>query len=277
MEPRAAAPYSAAMTQTITFGDHLRTWRQRRRLSQMELALDADISTRHLSFIETGRSVPSREMVLRLAEQLAVPLRERNVLLVAAGYAPVFQERALDDPALAAARQAVEQVLAGHEPFPALAIDRHWNLISANRIAMHLLAGVDPALLEAPINVLRLSLHPLGIAPRIVNLPEWRDHIFARLRQQIAATADAGLVALLAELQAYRAPDGMVFRPGHAVPEVAAVIPLQLASEAGVLSFVGTTMMFGTPVDITLSELAIEAFFPADAVTAEALRQLAAG
>ena len=261
------------MTQTITFGDQLRTWRQRRRLSQMELALDAEISTRHLSFVETGRSVPSRDMVLRLAEQLDVPLRERNILLVAAGYAPVFPERSLDDPALSSARQAMELVLAGHEPFPALAIDRHWTLVSANRIAMRLMEGVDPALVAGPINVLRLSLHPGGIAPRIVNLPEWRAHVFARLRQQIAITADPGLAALLAELQSYKNPDGLSFRTHHTT-EPAPVIPLQLATESGVLSFLTTTMMFGTPIDITLSELAIESFFPADAATAAALQAM---
>jgi transcriptional regulator with XRE-family HTH domain len=146
----------------FSIGDHLREWRQRRRLSQMDLALDAEISTRHLSFLETGRARPSRDMVLRLAERLEVPLRERNVLLLAAGFAPVFGERRLDDPALAPARAAVDLVLKGHEPYPAVAIDRHWTLVAANAAIPPLLAGVDPGLLEPPVNVLRLSLHPTG-------------------------------------------------------------------------------------------------------------------
>ena len=174
---------------TRPVGDMLREWRQRRRLSQLELSLEAEISTRHLSFLETGRSQPSREMVLRLAEQLAVPLRDRNVLLQAAGYAQVFPERPLDDPALQIARQAVDQVLAGHEPYPALAVDRHWNLIAANDATMRLVTGVDPALLQPPVNVLRLALHPSGMAPRTANLAEWRAHLLARLGRQIQISA----------------------------------------------------------------------------------------
>src|SRR5687768_5402078 len=173
------------------FGEHLRFWRQHRRMSQLDLAGEADISTRHLSFVETGRSVPSREMVLRLAERLQVPLRERNALLVAAGYAPMYRERPLSDPALAPARQAVDLILKAHEPYPALAVDRHWNLLAANRMVAPLLAGAAPALLEAPSNVLRLSLHPQGLAPRILNLVQWREHLFERLQQQIRATRDA--------------------------------------------------------------------------------------
>jgi transcriptional regulator with XRE-family HTH domain len=156
------------------FGDHLRHWRQHRRLSQLDLAHEADISTRHLSFVETGRSVPSREMVLRLSERLDIPLRERNALLVAAGYAPMYRERPLNDPALDSARQAVELLLKSHEPYPALALDRHWNIVATNRMVPHLLAGADASLLQAPINVLRLSLHPKGLAPRIANLVQWR-------------------------------------------------------------------------------------------------------
>src|SRR5215207_3648179 len=178
--PRVAQP----------FGDHLRHWRQHRRLSQLDLAQEADISTRHLSFVETGRSVPSREMVLRLSERLDIPLRERNALLVAAGYAPMYRERPLDDPALASARQAVELLLKSHEPYPALAVDRHWNLVAANRMVPHLMEGADASLLQGQVNVLRLSLHPLGLAPRIGNLVQWRAHVFERLRQQVAATAD---------------------------------------------------------------------------------------
>jgi transcriptional regulator with XRE-family HTH domain len=191
------------MNSTQAIGDHLKAWRQRRRLSQLDLAADAEISTRHLSFLETGRARPSRDMVLRLAERLEVPLRERNTLLVAAGFAPVFPQRALDHPSLQAARQAVELVLAGHEPYPALAVDRHWTLVSANKAVAPLLAGVDAALLKAPVNVLRLSLHPKGLARRIANLAEWRAHLLARLRQQIEATADETLTALLEELRLF--------------------------------------------------------------------------
>ena len=192
----------------LPFGEHLREWRQRRRMSQLDLASEAEISTRHLSFVETGRSVPSREMVLRLAERLDVPLRERNAMLVAAGYAPMYRERPLSDPALAAARQAVELILKSHEPYPAIAVDRHWNLLAANAMVPLMLAGADASLLQPPVNVLRLSLHPKGLAPRIVNLGQWRNHLFERLRQQIHATGDAQLVALLEELRAYPVPDG---------------------------------------------------------------------
>src|SRR5262245_32112268 len=189
--------------QTQPVGNLLRKWRERRRLSQLDLACEAEISTRHLSFLETGRSSPSREMVLRLAEYLDVPLRERNALLVAAGYAPAFPERPLDDPALQSARKAVDLVLAGHEPYPALAIDRHWTLIASNNAVSPLLAGVDPSLLRPPVNALRLSLHPAGLAPRIANLVEWRSHLLASLRRQIDVTADQDLVDLLSECLGY--------------------------------------------------------------------------
>jgi transcriptional regulator with XRE-family HTH domain len=257
------------------FGEHLRHWRQHRRLSQLDLAQEADISTRHLSFVETGRSVPSREMVLRLAERLDVPLRERNALLVAAGYAPMYRERALDDPALAPARRAVDLILKSHEPYPALAIDRHWNLVSANAMVPHLLAGADPSLLQAPVNVLRLSLHPKGLAPKIANLGQWRGHLFERLRQQIQATDDAVLAALLDELRAY--PPGDASQESHLEGELVGVaMPFRFRTSLGVLSFISTTTIFGTPVDVTLQELALETFFPADAETAEVLRRLAA-
>ncbi|HWS56137.1 MAG TPA: helix-turn-helix transcriptional regulator [Pyrinomonadaceae bacterium] len=266
---------SAAQTQP--FGDLLREWRRRRRMSQLDLAVEADISTRHLSFVETGRARPSREMVVRLAEQLEVPLRERNLLLVAAGYAPVFPERPLEDPALRTAREAVRLVLAGHEPYPAIAIDRHWTLAAANRTVAPLLAGSDPALLRPPVNVLRLSLHPAGLAPRIANFEEWRAHLLARLRRQVELTADASLGGLLKELAGYPPPGGGPHARPPADPAYGGVvIPFQLATDAGTLSFISTTTVFGTPVDVTLSELAIESFFPADAATAEALRRLAA-
>jgi transcriptional regulator with XRE-family HTH domain len=256
-------------------GDLLRDWRQRRRMSQLDLSLEADISTKHLSFLETGRSQPSREMVLNLAERLEIPLRDRNVLLVTAGYAPVFAERKLDDPALAAARKAVDLVLAGHEPYPALAVDRHWTLVSANGAVGRLIAGADPSLLQPPVNVLRLSLHPKGLAQRIANLAEWRAHLLARLRRQVDVSADPVLGALLAELAAYPAPFSRRARPESEHALAGVVVPLRFATEHGTLAFLSTTTVFGTPLDITLSELALEAFFPADPATAEALRALA--
>ncbi len=265
----------AMMPATRPVGDYLREWRQRRRLSQLDLALDADISTRHLSFMETGRAQPSRDMVLRLAERLEIPLRERNALLVSAGYAPVFPERRLDDPQLQPARKAMELVLAGHEPYPALAIDRHWHLVAYNRAVQPLLAGIDPSLLQPPVNVLRLSLHPGGLAPRIANHAQWRAHLFERLRHQIEVTADPVLVNLLNELSGYPAP-ATAQRATETQDFAGVVVPFQLATGNGTLSFISTTTVFGTPVDITLSELALETFFPADAATAEVLRQLAA-
>jgi transcriptional regulator with XRE-family HTH domain len=254
---------------TLTFGTQIREWRQRRRLSQLDLSVDADVSTRHLSFVETGRAMPSREMVLRLADRLEVPLRERNQLLTAAGYAPMFAERSLDDPALKAAREAIELVLKGHEPYPALAVDRHWTLVSYNRAVPALLEGIAPELLEPPINVLRLSLHPGGLASRIVNLAQWRAHLLARLRHQVAVSADPVLAALADELRSYPSPKD----DAHEVTESAVVVPLVLSTPGGRLSFISTTTVFGTPVDITLSELALETFFPADAATARALQQ----
>ncbi len=252
-------------------GEHLRDWRQRRRLSQMDLALDAEISTRHLSFVETGRARPSRELVLNLAEHLEIPLRERNVLLVAAGYAPIFAERRFDDPALGPARHAVELVLAGHAPYPALAIDRHWSMIAANAAVAPLLAGVDADLLAPPVNVLRLSLHPKGLAPRIANLGEWRAHLLARLHGQIELSADPALIALFEELRALPAP---LIGPRHGGgADLAGIaVPFRLATDDGILSFISTTTVFGTPLDVTLSEIAIEAFFPADEATASRLR-----
>ncbi|MGH8806593.1 MAG: helix-turn-helix domain-containing protein [Noviherbaspirillum sp.] len=264
------------MTTPRPVGDFLREWRQRRRMSQLDLALDAEISTRHLSFMETGRSTPSRDMVLRLAERLEIPLRERNALLVAAGFAPFFPERSLDDPRLQPARKAMELVLAGHEPYPALAVDRHWTLMAANSALPLLLAGVDPVLLTPPVNVLRVSLHPQGVAPRIVNYWECRNHLIERLRHQIGITADPVLIDLLDELNAYPAPAGAMPQPPSGGEFAGVVVPFQLQTEGGVLSFITTTTVFGTPVDVTLSELALESFFPADAATAETLRQVAA-
>ena len=261
---------------TNSFGPLLRDWRQRRRISQLDLALEGNISARHLSFLETGRSRPSREMVLRLAEQLAVPLRDRNVLLAAAGYAPVFSERRLDDPALRAARQAVDLVIQGHAPYPALAVDRHWTLVAANDAVPPLLVGVDEALLRPPMNVMRLALHPSGLAPRIVNLPEWRNHLLERLRLQVEASGDPVLSALQTELRSYPVPRAP--SPPRPPRDYAGmVVPFELATEAGVLAFFSTITVFGTPVDVTLSELALECFYPANAATAEVLQRMADG
>ena len=272
MSSLAALPRSAAPQ---PFGAHLRHWRQHRRLSQQGLAEEAEISTRHLSFVETGRALPSREMVLRLAERLDVPLRERNAMLVAAGYAPMYRERPLEDPGLAPARAAVDLILRAHEPNPALAVDRHWDLVTGNRMLPHLMAGADPELLQGRVNVLRLSLHPRGLAPRIVNLGQWREHLFERLRQQVQATGDAALASLQEELRGYPVPDG-----AHDTrlegEHVGVALPLRFRTLDGqVLSFISTTTVFGTAVDVTVQELTLETFFPLDAVTAEALRKLA--
>ncbi|MCG7392386.1 helix-turn-helix transcriptional regulator [Microvirga sp. ACRRW] len=257
------------------FGDFLREWRQRRRMSQMDLALEAEISTRHLSFLETGRSQPSREMVQLLSEKLDMPLRERNVMLASAGFAPVYSERPLDDPALRRIREAIDLILKGHDPFPALAVDRHWSLVTANDALFSLVQGVDPALLKPPVNVLRLSVHPAGLARRIVNFSEWRDHLIARLHHQVNVTGDAVLSALIEELRSYPIPDAAKRAPASKADHTSIVVPLQLMTEEGVLTFFSTTTVFGTPIDVTLSELAIEAFFPADAETADALRRMA--
>lgn len=274
----SAPGYYAAMSNlpiantSAPFGEQLRRWRQHRRMSQLNLALEAEISSRHLSFLENGRAQPSRTMVLRLSQWLKIPLRERNRLLKAAGYAPLYPERTLNDSALKVAREAVELVLKGHEPYPALAIDRHWQLVTANSIVPRLLSGVGSALLQPPVNVLRLSLHPDGLAPQIVNLMQWRMHIFERLRQQIEATADPILEDLLEELRSYPgAENDSEEMPVSEPPAV--VLPFRLNTPQGVLSFISTTTIFGTPVDITLSELAVESFFPADAATAGQLQQ----
>jgi transcriptional regulator with XRE-family HTH domain len=254
-------------------GQQLREWRQRRRLSQLDLAGQAEVSTRHLSCVETGRALPSREMVLRLADRLGVPLRERNRLLTAAGYAPLYREHALADPEMRVPAQAVQLVLASHEPFPALAVDRHWTMLASNRMVPLLLQGLPEALTAAPLNVLRLSLHPDGLAPRIVNLPQWRAHLLHRLRHQVAASGDPVLAALAEELRGYPVPGGEPIEP--VLPDGHVYVPLQLHTPVGVLGFISTVTVFGTPTDITLSELALETFFAADESTARALRSLA--
>jgi transcriptional regulator with XRE-family HTH domain len=256
----------------VHVGEHLREWRQRRHLSQLDLAVDAEISARHLSFVETGRAAPSREMVLKLAERLDVPLRERNVLLVAAGFAPAFPQRSLDDPMLKSARQAIDLVLRAHEPNPALAYDRHWNLVTANRMVAPLLDGIPERLLGQPFNILRLAFHPEALAPRTVNLAEWCGHLLERLHRQCEATADPELIKLYNDLRAFPLPARTVPLP----PDNNVAIPLKLRHNGEVLSFISTTMVFGTPVDVTLSELALETFFPADDLTTARMRQMAA-
>lgn len=257
-------------------GEHLRHWRQLRRLSQLDLAADADMSTRHLSCVENGKASPSRELVLRLCERLAVPLRERNAWLVAAGFAPMYREHAMDAPSMQAARRAVQHILDSHEPWPAVAFDRHWNLVMSNRMVAPLLAGVAPELLQGRVNLLRLSLHPGGLAPRIANLNQWREHLFERLRQQIHQTGDEGLAELLTELIAYPAqPADTAQRLDGEHPGV--LMPFLYQSPAGLLHLISTTTVFGSPVDITLQELALETFFPGNDDTAKALRQLDQG
>jgi transcriptional regulator with XRE-family HTH domain len=255
-------------------GTLLREWRQRRRLTQLDLALDADISARHLSFVETGRAQPSREMVLNLTEALEIPLRERNALLVSAGFAPMFRERALDDAALAAARTAIDVVLEAQKPFPAFALDRHWNIAASNSALQELYEGVAPELMQRPVNGLRLTLHPRGMAPRIANLAEWRAHLFSRLRRQIELTGDAVLAGLMKEVSAYVYSKELEEPKEKAQTiEQTVLVPLKIRTSLGLLSFLSTTTVFGTPTDVTLSELAIEMFFPADAATAQAVRK----
>jgi transcriptional regulator with XRE-family HTH domain len=263
---RDTVPVTTAHARTPSFGALMRDWRQRRRISQLDLALEADVSARHLSFIETGRSVPSRSMVLRLAAALDVPLREQNQLLLAAGLAPVYSERALDDPDMAAVRAGVERVLNAYHPFPCVAVDRNWRIVRANVGAGVMLDGVAPHLLEQP-NALRIALHPDGLAPRIRNLAEWRHHLISRLRREVAVSGSAELSALLTEIESY--PGGF-----EATRELGGVVvPLELYTPQGrLLTFLSTVTTFGTALDLTAAELSIEAFLPADEVTAAALR-----
>jgi transcriptional regulator with XRE-family HTH domain len=255
-------------------GPLLRGWRQRRRMTQLELALDAGTSARHLSFVETGRSKPGRDMLLRVAERLDIPYRERNQILLAAGHAPAFPERPLDDPALAPVRGALDRILAAHEPFPAIAFDRGWNLVSANGAASTLVENVDidPSLLEPPVNVLRVGLHPRGLAPLIVNLAHWRAHFLRRLSQQIAITGDTQLSELLEELTQYAdgEEDGRI--AGLGAGEVLGPVRVR-APGGGEWSFFGMFASFDTPFEVTTSELALELLFPADPATAETFKK----
>ncbi|HYP47082.1 MAG TPA: helix-turn-helix transcriptional regulator [Thermoleophilaceae bacterium] len=258
-------------------GALLREWRTRRRLTQLDLALDAGISPRHLSFVETGRSKPGRDLLLRLLEQLEVPFRERNQLLLSAGHAPAFPERALGDPDLAPVREALDLILAGHEPYPAVAVDRHWNLVAANGALAALTAHVvvDPELLGPPVNVLRLGLHPRGLAPLYTNLGDWRRHFRERLVRQAMASGDAELAALVEEIAGYPEPEqesGPV--EGGGTGEILGPLKMR-APDGGELSFVGMFATFDTPFEVTASELAIELLFPADKGTAERLAAMA--
>jgi transcriptional regulator with XRE-family HTH domain len=247
-------------------GDLLRQWRQRRRLSQLDLAIAANVSSRHLSFVETGRARPSSEMILHLAEHLEVPLRDRNALLLAGGYAPAYPEHGLAEPELTAIRQALQRVLKGHEPYPAVVVNRWWELVGANSGIEMFTRHVSSKLLEPPVNVLRLSLHPDGMAPRIANLPEWRAHLLTRLRRQAEATGDARLAGLHDELAAYPGGEGPRPRPADVA------VPLRYRGDRGAeLSFISITAMVGTPMDVTVEELVIESFYPADEATAAAL------
>jgi transcriptional regulator with XRE-family HTH domain len=289
---------------TTQVGPLLRGWRERRRLSQLELAVEAGVSARHVSFVENGRARPSPEMVLHLAERLDVPLRERNQLLLSAGYAPVYGQRTLDDAGMEPVRDAIELVLAGHEPYPALVVDQHWTMVAANRGVAVITDGVAPELLEPPVNVLRVALHPDGLAPRIVNLTQWRTHLLERLDRQIAATSDPVLVKLRDELTGLPVPasDGSEGAKSHVrdvrgvhlgstaangngngARKPATTTGAQLASDIVVslrlrvgdaeLAFFSTIATFGTAVDVTISELAIESFFPADRATADYLQR----
>jgi transcriptional regulator with XRE-family HTH domain len=254
-------------------GQLIREWRRRRSLSQLELASRSAVSGRHLSFIETGRARPSREMVLHLAQRLDVPLRERNRLLLAAGFAPVFSEQSLEEPEMLPVRKALDRFLAAHEPFPAVVVDRGWNLVAANRGVALLTEGVDPRLLEPPANALRITLHPRGMAPRILNLDEWSRHLLERLARQAELAADDELRALYDELAGYPGVDTTTSEEPEPAREI--LLPLRLRRDDDILEFFGTVTTFGTPLDITLSELVVEAFYPADSATAEALTRLA--
>lgn len=265
----------SAVLQPPAFGSQLRRWRGQRGLSQLALALQADVSARHLSWLETGKAEPSRAMVLRLAEQLDLPLRERNALLVAAGYAPLYRESALNDEALAPARGALQRLLDAQEPAPALAVDRLWNVVAHNRMLPLMLQMVAPELLQPPVNALRVSLHPKGLAPMIDNLAAWRAHSLARVRRQAYASGDPRLTALLAELQAYPGPAaGTGDEPTHGVDDV--IVPIVINSLLGRLEFITTITVFGAPHDVTLAEIAVETLLPADRDTADKLQQLLA-
>ncbi|MFG2786156.1 helix-turn-helix domain-containing protein [Streptomyces sp. NPDC048419] len=254
-------------------GPLLRAWRERRRVSQLELALRADSSARHISFVETGRSRPSEEMILRLAEHLDVPVRERNALLLAAGYAPHYPETPLDSPELETLREGMERLIQGYEPYPALVVDAMYHVVAANRGVVMLLEGVPEHLLRPPLNVMRLTLHPEGLAPRIHNLREWRGHLLAQMERQIALYRSGPLRALHEEVAAYPVPETATDRePAEPVPYFA--LPMQIEHEGRVLSFISSISTFNTPMDVTVAELAIETLLPADPATVKYLHSL---
>lgn len=255
----------------VSFGDLLRSWRQRRRISQLDLAIQADVSARHISFLETGRARPSREMVMRLAEELEVPLRQRNRLLVAAGFAPVFAERGVRAPEMEVVRQALDKILAGHEPYPALVVDAAWDLVAANAAAALFMEGVPAELLKEPVNVMRLSLHPQAMGGRLINLAEVRAHLLPQLRRQADMSGDGRLAELYEELAGYRYP-GVDLNVAHVPGPGDILVPLRIRHHDRVLSMFTTIATFGTPVDVTVSELAIETFWPNDEATAAAFR-----
>ncbi|MBT1090751.1 helix-turn-helix domain-containing protein [Streptomyces sp. Tu102] len=266
-----AAPVTAPTGAGV--GPLLRAWREQRRVSQLELALRADSSARHISFIETGRSRPSEEMVLRLAEHLEVPVRERNALLLAAGYAPRYPETPLDDPALDALRAGMEQLIQGYEPYPALVVDAMYNVHAANRGILMLLDDIPEHLLQPPLNAMRLTLHPDGLAPRIRNLREWRGHLLAQMQRQIALHRSEPLRELYEEVAAYPVPeDAPGAEPDEPVPYFA--LPMQIEHEGRVLSFISSISTFNTPMDVTVAELAIETLLPADPATVKYLQSL---
>jgi transcriptional regulator with XRE-family HTH domain len=270
----ASGPTLSAAVTGSGVGPLLRAWRERRRISQLELALRADSSARHISFVETGRSRPSEEMVLRLAERLDVPVRERNALLLAAGYAPRFPETPLDDPALDALRDGMERLLRGYEPYPALVVDAGYTVVAANRGIAMLLEGVPQALTAPAPNAMRLTLHPEGLAPRIRNLREWRGHLLAQMEREIALHRSDRLRALYEEVAAYPVPEEPpAAQPAGPVPYFA--LPLHIEHAGRTLSFVSSISTFNTPMDVTVAELAIETFLPADRATAAYLHTLA--
>jgi transcriptional regulator with XRE-family HTH domain len=267
---------AATASEPLPIGSMLRSWRQRRNLSQLELALDADVSARHISFLETGRSQPSREMVVRLASELDVPLRERNRLLLAAGYAPVYAERSLEAPEMSLVKDALDRFLRAHEPYPALVVDRRHDLLAANDALDLLLAGVAPDLLEPPANALRVALHPQGMASRTLNLGEWSAHLMRRLRREAQTTGDPQLFELYDELLTY--PGVQAASAQLEIVQGDIILPLRIRDGDGELSFFSTLSTFGTAADITLAELSIEAFYPSNARTAgRLLEQVGAG
>jgi transcriptional regulator with XRE-family HTH domain len=260
---------AATAAEALPVGSMLRSWRQRRSLSQLELALDADVSARHISFLETGRSRPSREMVMKLAGELEVPLRERNRLLLAAGYAPAYGERSLEAAEMTPVREALDRFLRAHEPYPALVVDRHHDLLAANDALDLLLDGVAPHLLEPPANALRVALHPEGMAARTLNLGDWSSHLLRRLRREAQATGDADLFELYDELLTY--PGVTAAKAAAEIESGDIILPLRIRDGEAELSFFSTLSTFGTAADITLAELSIEAFYPSNARTAARL------